>query len=180
MQHLLISTKTEVSGECKHFPGIWPQTNKCWIYFKFDLTTIRPKFLLFFCFSEHIHDPFLLRTLHEFSFRSTLRCKCRLCTQYLWHYSLIRRCFQKGKRNNQTHTPGCRSSHRALLPDTTSPLSCHTVPYEEPLVPSTAGRRRGQIKERRVENGREKRGKEEDKTVNLMGKSSFYFWLFSN
>lgn len=34
--------------------------------------------------------------------------------------------------------PGCRSSHRELLPDTTSPPSCRTVPYVEPLVPSTS------------------------------------------
>lgn len=35
---------------------------------------------------------------------------------------------------------GCRSSHIALFPDTTSPRSCHTAPYEEPPAPNTAER----------------------------------------
>lgn len=46
----------------------------------------------------------------------------------------------------QTDVPGWRSSHRAPLPDTTSPLSCRTAPYAEPLVPSTAGGATGGIK----------------------------------
>lgn len=53
---------------------------------------------------------------------------------------------------------GCRSSRRAQLPDTTSPPSCHTAPYEEPPGPNTAERERGREMERGRERERNKSG----------------------
>lgn len=56
----------------------------------------------------------------------------------------------------KTGLPGCRSFRTALLPNTTSPLSCHMALYEESLVPSTAERGRNN----RVEKESRKSGKE--------------------